>query len=176
MSAEEDKTKILLDADVVINFIKGEKLDLLVKIYPNRFCLLDRVKTELYKRRETKEAVEILLETKSIEDVTFPEDDMDILFEYGRLKSDRLGDGESACLAFARFRKKYISSSNIKDVHNYCKQYGIKNIPTMELLREALNKKLMTIKAVNEFIKKCIEKDSKLPAKSWDEYLRLRLK
>lgn len=173
---EEDKTKILLDADVVINFINGEKLDLLVKIYPNRFCLLDRVKAELYKRRETKEEVEKILKTKEIEEIKFPDDDMEILFEYGSLISERLGDGESACLAFARFRKKYISSSNIKDVHNYCKQYGIKNIPTMELLREALNKKLMTIKAVNEFIKKCIEKDSKLPAKSWDEYLKTRFK
>lgn len=175
MITEEDKTKILLDADVVINFIKGDKPDLIAKIYPGRFCLLDRVKAELYKRKETKEEVEKILKTKAIEEIKFPEEDMDILFEYGSLKREGLGDGESACMAIARYKKTYIASSNIKDVHEYCKKHGIKNIPTMEMLREALNKKLISTKAVNEFITKCIEKDSKLPANSWEEYEKMKI-
>src|SRR5665647_2041324 len=113
------------------------------------------------------------IKTENIQEIGFPDSDMDIVFEYGRLIRDGLGDGESACLAFARYRKTYISSSNLKDVLNYCKTNGIKNIPTMEVLREALAKNILTENEIDMFIGKCISKGERLPAKNWGEYIIL---
>ena len=44
--------KILLDCDVIIHFIKAGKQLLLPKIYPNEMVILDKVKSELDKRKK----------------------------------------------------------------------------------------------------------------------------
>lgn len=170
MNNPPDKTKILLDSDVIRNFERGNKLNILAKIFPNRFCIIDRVKNELFRSKWLKNTVEQFISKENIEEIKFPSDNYDILLEYSKLLSDGLGDGESACLSFARYEKTYISSSNLKDVFEYCKKHKIKNIPTMELLREAIAKKVMTEIEVDIFIEKCIKQGAKLPAKSWKEY------
>lgn len=172
MSKEEDKTKILLDADVIINFINGNKLSLLAKIFPNRFCIIDRVKIELSKRNSAKIIVDNFIQTEKIEEISFPDTDYEILREYSILVSTEygLGDGESACLAYARFRATYISSSNLADVSKYCKEHNIKNIPTMELLREAMRKRIMTEHEIDVFIQNCLSKGDRLPARNWKDY------
>ena len=48
MAVEGKKTKIVLDADVIIHFAKGGKLDMLPRILPEyQFLVLDVVKKEL---------------------------------------------------------------------------------------------------------------------------------
>jgi predicted nucleic acid-binding protein len=176
MSKDSDETKILLDADVIRNFIDGEKLDLLPKIFPNSFCIIDRVKNELCKSAKLKPVIETFIKRHKINQIKFPEHNYEFLHEYAILTSTKhnpKGDGESACLAYARFNNTYISSSNLSDVAEYCKEYGIRNIPTMDLLEEALKKKLITEKSVDVFLCKSILKGDKLPAKTWKEYVKL---
>lgn len=170
MNNPDDKTKILLDADVIRNFLSGEKLNILCKIFPRRFCIIDRVREELFRSKNLKGKIEKFILEEQIEIIKFPDDDMDIVFEYAKLLSYGLGDGESACLSFARYRKKYISSSNLKDVANYCREHSITNIPTMELLKIAKNKNLLTENEINVFLSKCINDGHKLPSKTWKEY------
>ena len=44
MTPMKNKVKIVIDADVIIHFIKGESLHLLHKIYPNyQFVILDEL-------------------------------------------------------------------------------------------------------------------------------------
>ncbi len=95
---------------------------------------------------------------------------MDILFEYSKLLSLGLGDGESACLAFARFRKNYISSSNLRDVSEYCKLHSIRNIPTMKLLEIAEIKGIMNVEEINTFLEQCFTKGQRLPSRTWEDY------
>ena len=48
MAVQERKTKIVLDADVIIHFAKGGRLNLLPRILPEyQFLVLDVVKKEL---------------------------------------------------------------------------------------------------------------------------------
>ena len=48
MAVQVKKTKIVLDADVIIHFVKGGKLDILPRILPEyQFMVLDVVKREL---------------------------------------------------------------------------------------------------------------------------------
>lgn len=50
MSQAKKTTKILLDADVIIHFIKGGQHFLLPRIYPtHELCLLDKVYPLAYK-------------------------------------------------------------------------------------------------------------------------------
>jgi hypothetical protein len=52
-----DPSKIIVfDTDVIIHFIKGDKLLDLFRIYPNKSIVLSKVYNELAKRASTKES------------------------------------------------------------------------------------------------------------------------
>ena len=172
MDRAGEEPKVLLDSDVIRNFISGKKIDVLARIFPNRLCIVDIVKKELIRSKKLETIVAEFIKKNRIEEIPFPENDYDILFEYAKLVSDKLGEGESACLAIARYKKKYIASSNLKDVKQYCKTYGIKNYPTFDILHIARTNRIMTEKEINNFIEEAIRDGRKLPYRTYMEYLK----
>jgi predicted nucleic acid-binding protein len=172
MESKEKEPKILLDSDVIRNFISGNKINILHKIFPKRFCILDRVKKELLRSKSLIKPVTDFIRNGKIEEIIFPEENRDILYEYSKLMSDGLGDGESACLAVARFDRKFIASSNLKDVKQYCEEHGITNFPTLEILHHAKINNIMSEKEIDIFLYEAIRKGSKLPFSTYKEYLK----
>lgn len=161
MSKQRDETKILLDADVVIHFVKGGYQMKLKSIFPGRFVMLDKVKQELVKRKSEALGIENFLNWCKIPIENMP-NDINILREYAALKKLR-GEGESACMAVARFRKNYIASSNLKDIKDYCKTHDIRYYTTMDVLAEAMNMGIMTEVECDHFIQEVKSKNSRLP-------------
>ena len=54
-----NKTKIVLDADVIIHFIKAGQFSLLLDIFPEyQYLILDVVYNEVTKHRETKKQID----------------------------------------------------------------------------------------------------------------------
>ena len=152
--------KILLDCDVIIHFIKAGKQLLLPKIYPNEMVILDKVKSELDKRKKNIVSINNFIAYAKIEVVKMP-NDLSIIKEYSILKKSK-GEGEAACMAVARFSKDYIASSNLSDIASYCMQYEIRYLTTMDILLEAYNLGLMSEQECNDFIMEVKDKDSKL--------------
>lgn len=152
--------KILLDCDVIIHFIKAGKQLLLPKIYPNEMVILDKVKSELDKRKKNIVSINNFIAYAKIEVVKMP-NDLSIIKEYSTLKKSK-GEGEAACMAVARFSKDYIASSNLSDIASYCEQHEIKYLTTMDILLEANNLGLMSEQDCYDFIKEVKDKDSKL--------------
>lgn len=168
MNKKTTDPQILLDADVIRHFLNGGRIFDLPKIFPNQFVILDIVKDELIRSKSLKQSVENFLDYSKIEIVSFPSK-LEIIKEYAQLKQ-QFGEGESACMAVARFEKKYIASSNLKDIKAYCKTYAIIYYTTMDLLCIAMEKKILTNEDCNEFIKKVKEKGSKLPCDTIEEF------
>ncbi len=116
--------KILIDADVVSHFIKGEEYKHIHLIFPkNKIYILDKVHLELQNWPSPKIQIIIsqLLTKKYLELMEFPENNIEILKEYAWIKKMQFRvDGESACLAVARYNKQILDSSNLKDIKNYC--------------------------------------------------------
>lgn len=75
----------------------------------------------------------------------------DIIQEYARLLR-KFGEGESACMAVARFENKYIASSNLKDIKSYCVEHEIVYYTTMDILLEGLNQKKLSEEECDQFI------------------------
>ena len=162
---------ILLDADVFIHFMKAERQELLPTIFPNhQLVVLDVVYEELSRRKNTKESVDQLIATESIEILEFPSSNANIVLEYARLQGDGKGLGESACMAVARYRKNIIASSNLRDIRKYCQKYRIVYLTTMDFLAEAWNKGILTEAQCDGFIKTTKSKGSKLPVKCIKDY------
>lgn len=165
--ANKTITKILLDADVIIHFVKGGQQLILPNIFPEySLCVLDKVSKELKYRSEYKN----LFNFGTLTEIPFPNDNPDIRKEYALLLKSKKGDGESACLAYLRFNPDILGSSNIKDIKAYCEEHQIKYLTTMDFICEANKKGILSEEECNEFIKLVISKGSILPCKSFYEY------
>lgn len=155
------KTKIVLDADVVIHFAKGGLLSLLPRIFPEyEFVLLETVHEELLSEIRIQVDNQILM-LKTIKLLPFnPRGDM--LREYAYLRS-RFGKGESACLAYCLFNHDVIGSSNLRDIRDYCEEKQIVYLTTLDFLWYAWQKGLLSVDEANSFMCEVRAKGSKLP-------------
>ncbi len=164
----DKKKKILLDADVIIHFIKGEQIGILHKIFDNKLFILDIVFKEVFKGR-LRIQVENLIRFKFIKELSFPED-VRVLKEYSKLKK-RFGQGESICMAYCKFHHDILASSNINDIKQYCEENQIQYITTMDFLAQAYFKGLFNEADCDYFIFNVKSKRSILPYNTIREYL-----
>ncbi len=155
---------ILIDADVISHFITANEIIALPTIFPYRIKILDKVYNELLRFPKRKTEVENLLRYKLIDLIEFPEENDTIKKEYFYIKKVLFkGDGESACLAVARYNKNILASSNLKDIKSYCTMHKIDYLATMDFLCEALNNGIFDMQRCNDFVSKVIKSGSKLP-------------
>ncbi len=101
--------------------------------------------------------------------MSFPHANMDITKEYFTL-IQKMGKGESACLAVARFSQDIVASSNIKDIKTYCQKYQIRYLTTMDFLCEAMKAGQLSKDECDLFISKVIAAGSRLPVSEMDLY------
>ncbi len=153
--------KVVLDADVIIHFSKGEMLSILPQIISDcQHIVLSKVYDEVKGDIKTQLDNQIQLH-KNISLVEFnPAGEQ--LREYAML-TKRFGVGESACMVYCRYNKDIIGSSNLKDITAYCKEHSIEYCTTIDFLRLAITKGIISNIDANEFIAKMRNKGSKLP-------------
>ena len=171
---ENEQKIILIDADVVSHFIYAGEAWSLKEIFPNNpIHVLDKVHAELQNWPNVTIRTEIsnLISKKIIRLRNFPEENEEIKKEYHWIKSMLFkGDGESACLAVARYDKKILASSNLRDTLPYCKMHNINYLTTMDFLCNALETKTFSKQRCNDFITAVLKSNGKLPVKSMDDY------
>lgn len=163
---------ILIDSDVISHFISAGRLELIPDIFPtNKILLLDKVYCELERYYKRKPLIDQMIAKGKFILLPFPEDDPDIMKEYAYIKKSLFkGNGESACMAVARFRNEIIASSNLKDIRQYCELHSIDYLATMDFLCAALQKGIIKHKDCNDFISRVIRAGSKLPVICMKDY------
>ena len=160
---------ILLDADVVIHFIKGGQLLVLPTIFPNDLYMLDVVFDELKKRRSLRKYYENLFSFGLIKSISFGSD-IRIIQEYARLKK-RFGHGESACMAYCKFKPNILASSNVRDIKAYCEENNIEYLTTLDFILEAKNKEILSEADCDYFIDQIFLKGSFLSHRTIQDYI-----
>ena len=158
------RTKIVLDADVVIHFMKGDCFTLLFDIFPDyQYMMLDIVYDELSKNARTKLFIDNIVQY-------FPDQLKMIKFnptgnqmrEYAHLLRS-FGKGESACMIYCLANQDVLGSSNLRDIKEYCIANCITYLTTLDFLYYAFIRPKMTKEQCDEFMKKVTEKGSNLP-------------
>jgi len=155
-------TKIILDADVIIHFIKGECLSLLPQILPGySFVLLKMVfDRELREYHRTQISQQIaLLKNITMEDW---EPKGEALREF-LILNDKFGLGESLSMVYCKYNNDVLASSNLRDIILYCEENKIVYFTTSDFIYQAYHTKIMTEKECDDFITKVLDKGSKLP-------------
>ncbi len=168
------KTKIVLDADVIIHFVKAGQFSLLLDIFPEyQYIILDVVYDEVTVNKATKTQIDNTLKFLSarIANVTFAPK-RESRLEYARLRSTLLlGKGESACMVYCRDNQDVLGSSNLKDIKEYCSQNQITYLTTLDFLYYAYIRKKMSKVEIDAFIKDVRAKGSKLPDVDIEKYV-----
>lgn len=92
--------------------------------------------------------------------------------EYARLTSQLgLGRGESASMVYCRFHDNVLGSSNLRDIIDYCDEYGIKYLTTIDFLYYAIKRGIITKEEADEFVIKVRSKNSRLPNVDFSTYI-----
>lgn len=162
------KVKIVLDADVLIHFSKAERLSLLPEILPEyEYTVLSVVYDEVKSIQKQLDN-----QIKFLRNITKEEfaPTGDMRREYAVLRS-RFGRGESACMAYCRYTKHVIGSSNLKDIKDYCVEQKIVYLTSIDFLYYAYKRNKMTAKECHEFIGAVNSKGSKLPFLDITQYV-----
>ena len=166
--AKGTKTKIVLDADVIIHFAKGGWLHLLPRFLPDyQFAVLDVVKQEI-----PALLLPMLVKVDSINEIVFGGTEGE-LREFARLTSPAglaLGRGESACMVYCRYHHDVVGSSNIRDVTAYCEEFGITYLTTNDFLFYGIKHGVITKASAADFITDVREKGSYPPVVDFETY------
>lgn len=168
------KTKIVLDADVIIHFVKAGQFTLLLDIFPEyQYLILDVVYDEITVSKSIKTQIDntLIFFGSRIRNIKFDPKGASRL-EYARLRSNLLlGKGESACMVYCRDNQDVLGSSNLKDIKDYCSLNQIPYLTTLDFLYYAFIRKKMSKEDVNSFISDVITKGSKLPKVDIERYI-----
>lgn len=167
MKKVDPNKKIILDADVVIHFLRGGRIGILHTIFPNTLYMPDVVFEETFFGKD-KAAVNNLFQFGFVKQLEIKSDKR-VFLEYHRLKS-RFGKGESACMAYCKFNHDVIGSSNLRDILNYCKENDIEYLTTLDFLVEAYRKEILTESECDYFIYLADTK-GKIPFRSIVDYI-----
>lgn len=167
------KTKIVLDADMIIHFVKAGQFSLLLDIFPEyHYLVLDVVYDEVTINKAMKTQIDNTLSflASRISNEKFDPKGESRL-EYARLRNVLLlGKGESACMVYCRDNKDVLGSSNLKDIKEYCIRNQITYLTTVDFLYYAFIRKKMTKADIDSFIAIVISKGSKLPVIDIERY------
>lgn len=157
------KTKIVLDADVIIHFAEAGCFALLSEIFPEyEYLLLDVVYNEVTKRATMKNFIDNYLRfiPKIRQEPFAPHGES--LKEYFNLQRN-FGAGESACMVYCRDNQDVLGSSNLRDIKSYCMQHGITYLTTLDFLYYAYVRKKLTAEECFKFVEDVNQAGSKLP-------------
>ena len=140
------KTKIVLDADVIIHFIEAGNFSLLPDIFPEyEYIVLDVVYKEVSKNSKTRDLID------------------NYLRYFSKLRKETFSPKESACMIYCRDNQDVLGSSNLRDIKEYCSQNSITYLTTLDFLYYAYLKKKMTQQECTEFIQAVNDAGSRLP-------------
>lgn len=165
------KTKIVLDADVIIHFIEADCFSLLPDIFPEyEYVVLDVVYNEVAKNNKTKGFIDNYLHffPKLKKEEFAPKGES--IKEYFLLQRT-LGKGESACMVYCRDNQDVLGSSNLRDINSYCLANNITYLTTIDFLYYAYCRKKMTGQECAEFMQAVNDASSKLPMIDITQYV-----
>lgn len=161
------KVRIVLDADVLIHFSKGDMLSLLPDILPEyEHVILSTVYEEIHSIRNQVDNQVLFLKNITLEPFN-PTGEM--LKEYALLLQN-FGKGESSCMAYCKFTHHVIGSSNLKDIKEYCCREQITYLTTLDFLYYAFIRGKITSEECSQFISTVNAKDSRLPVVDITKY------
>ena len=169
---------LFFDTDCLSAFLWINDTNIIEVLYGGNIVLPDQVYLELsnphvphLKTRADALISKNLASVKSI-DVGTDEYQLYRNLTKGNKSNKAIGKGEAAGIALAATYKGVLASNNYRDIAPYIEKYGLRHVDTGMILSEALGKKLITEDEGNSIWQKMLNRNRKLPANSFSDYLK----
>lgn len=146
---------MFFDTDCLSSFLWINNTNLLHELYGGKIVLPEPVYQELSNPRVPQ------LKGRA-----------DALIASGEEGKKCIGRGEAAGIALAKTYNGVIASNNYADIADYIQAYNLKHIDTGQILKEALEKGLITEMDGNSIWSQMLAKRRQLPTNIFSEYLK----
>ena len=168
---------IFFDTDCLSAFLWVKNQSLLAQLYPGRVVIPGEVYAELSGPTvpHLKARIDAMINSNDarVESIVAGTQEYAL---YRRLvsKSDpnHIGNGEAAAIAMAKERGGIIASNNLKDISRYVSEYGLLHMTTGQILKEALERGLITENVGNQLWQGMLNKRRKLGYASFSDFLK----
>lgn len=164
------------DTDCISTFLHIGRQDILVSLYNTRI----HVPSFVYK--ELMHAPHIIIsnfeEMKAfgniiIDEITYGTEEAK-LYTYltkSAANNKRIGDGEAATIALAKYNNGVLASNNMKDISYYIDKYDLKHITTADILEKAVNDRIISIEDADSIWKEIMKNGDYMPDNSLSMYI-----
>ena len=170
---------LFFDTDCLSAFLWINNQSLLAQLYPGRIVIPSEVYAELSRPSipHLKMRVDSMIRSNvaQIESIQTGSAEYTL---YRKLVSKpdpghmSIGKGEAAAIALAKEQGGVLASNNLKDISVYVFEYGLRHKTTGDILKEALDKGLITEDEGNQLWQDMINKRRKLGYSSFSDYLK----
>ena len=170
---------VFFDSDCLSSFLWAHRTNILVDLFGGRMVLPRVVYDEMSSLSWMKREIDILTMNNIIEvrDICVGTKEFDTYIQLIKEPEDGfkvIGGGEAAALSFVICGQGILASNNYKDIGQYIRRYGLKNLPTSEIMYMALEKKLISEDEGNKIWKRMRSKNRILPEETFSDYLKKR--
>ena len=169
---------VFFDTDCLSAFLWVNNQSLLAKLYPGRIVIPAEVYAELSGPTipHLKARVDMMLSNNEarIESIEAGTEQYEL---YRKLvaKPDPghavIGNGEAAAIVLAKEQGGILASNNLKDISVYVSEYNLSHKTTGEILKNALQRGLITETVGNQLWQEMLRKRRKLGYASFSDYL-----
>lgn len=170
---------IFFDTDCLSAFLWVDEQSLLPQLFPGRIIIPQTVYDELLNSHVTMliNRINILIGNGQVElrSIEVGSEEYEMFEEFTQHPAQGykvIDDGEAEAIALAINNDGILASNNLKDVMQYVKDYSIKHITTGEILKEALDKYIISEEEGNTIWSEMLRRRRWLGADSFTEYLR----
>lgn len=169
------ENKVYFDADCLSAFLWLNDVSSLVLLFEDDIVLPRGVYDELSKVPGFKSIIDNYLNKKlmSIVDIDFDSKEMEIYNKLTKIDNHYkvFGRGEAEVISHAVCKSKKMASNNLSDVEDYVKLYNLINYTIPDLLEMLIESGIKTIDEVELMWKNLKMRDTRIPGKTFNEYL-----
>ena len=169
--------ELYFDTDCISAFLWINNTNILHELYGGKMVLPEPVYQELSNPciPHLKQQADQLVNAKDVSIKT-----IDLGTEEYKIYNDLIngadgriiiGKGEASGIALAKTYNGILASNNYKDIKTYIDEYNLRHIDTGHILKEALDKGIITELDGNNIWSQMLSKRRMLPARSFTEYL-----
>ena len=167
---------IYFDTDCLSSFLWVGREFLLIRLYKDRIFLSQQVYREIVRIPSLKIKVNQLIQSKEFTlsdfQVGSPEHILYTELTENPIKGRKIiGNGEASVICLAKCRDGIVGSNNFKDIWEYLDFYHLRHIATADILYEALENGLISLRESNTIWRDMRNKNTWLPEETFSDYL-----
>lgn len=170
---------LFFDTDCLSAFLWINNQSLLAQLYPGRVIIPAQVYAELSipSIPHLKQRIDVMISSGDARIETIQADTEEYRL-YRKLVSKPdpghviIGSGEAAAIALAKEQGGILASNNLRDISVYVSEFSLQHMTTGDILKEALDRGLITESIGNQLWLNMLQKRRRLGYHSFSEYLK----